>query len=45
VANGEGLAADRSKRDVGERRGQEAVGPLLGEAPGVLEPPEAMVAS
>ena len=47
---------DRSKRDVGEGRGQEAVGPLLGEAPGVrelnanlrvahLEPTEAMVAS
>jgi len=47
---------DRSKRDVGERRGQEAVGPLLGEALGVrelnadlgvahLEPTEAMVAS
>jgi hypothetical protein len=28
---------DRSKRDVGERRGTEEVGPLLGEAPGVRE--------
>jgi hypothetical protein len=47
---------DRSKRDVGERRRPEAVGPLLGEAPGVrelnanlraahLEPTEGMVAS
>jgi hypothetical protein len=29
--------ADRSKRDGGECRGQEAVGPLRGEAPGVRE--------